>query len=92
MGVCSTFGNVVDSFVSQRENFNNHDLGGMTLGMLVSILLWVALVLFVGKVLWNEVACKYLTVCKPMPNLLPLLGLVILMDILFPNMASDCCK
>ena len=91
MGVCSTFKNVVDSFVAHkghRENFGETEsVPGMTLGMLVAILLWIALVLFVGKVLWNEVACRYTTICKPMPSLLPLLGLVILMDILFPNMA-----
>ena len=45
----------------------------------VVLLVWLALVLLLGKYLWNTVLCKAVTVVKPLPNIWHFLGLVVLM-------------
>jgi len=49
------------------------------------MVLYLLLVLFVGKSLWDNVMCKVVDVCKPMPSLLHFLGLVLLIDLLIPK-------
>jgi hypothetical protein len=45
------------------------------------------LVLLFGTMLWNNVAVKYITILKPVPGVLELLGLMILTGLFFPS----CC-
>ena len=54
--------------------------------ILVMVILWLTLVLLVGKYLWNECLCKVLTICKPINSVYTLLGLIVLFDLLHPNM------
>ena len=97
--LCQLAANAVDHFASvaskSKDNFRNtsndnfYDMMGgkrITLGMMVGLILWILLVLIIGKWLWNNVLCQLTTVCKPMPNVLYLIGLIILLDIIRPNM------
>lgn len=43
------------------------------------------LILFVGKFLWNHVACKYVTIIKPIPTVIELLALILLADLVLPS-------
>jgi len=83
MSLCGAVGNVVDNFVGRDTFASTHP--HMTVGQIVAVALYVVLVLLVGKYLWNEVLCKVTTVCKPMPSLLHLVGLVVLLDLLRPS-------
>lgn len=89
--LCQIAANAVDQFmntgVQGREAFNDTSMTGgrhMTLGLAIGMILWIILVLVVGKWLWNNVLCQVTTVCKPMPNVLYLLGLILLIDIIRP--------
>jgi hypothetical protein len=87
---CQIAANAIDHFTytnAKRDNFG--DISGfgehrMTVGLAIAMLLWIILVLVVGKWLWNNVLCQLTTVCKPMPNVLYLLGLILLLDIIRP--------
>jgi len=86
--LCQAFGNVVDSAMGHSEKFT--DVKPMSAATLVAVVLYLLLVLFVGKYLWNEVMCKVVSVCKPMPSLLHLLGLILLLDLLRPSAGCNC--
>ena len=85
--VSSFVGQVIDSFVGNQDTFDNTDnkRPKMTVGLVVAMVLYLLLVLFVGKSLWDNVMCKVVDVCKPMPSLLHFLGLVLLIDLLMPK-------
>ena len=88
MSTCTNaIGSLVDSFVgNDNEAFNNvNGTPKVTVGMLVSLVLYLILVLFVGTYLWDNVMVKVCSVCKPMPSLLHFLGLVLLIDMLLPK-------
>lgn len=88
MSCVSNFvGQVVDSFANQKDNFDNTETKRpkMTVGLVVAMVLYLLLILFVGKALWDNVMCKVVDVCKPMPSLLHFLGLVLLLDMLVPK-------
>ena len=59
---------------------------GQMMILLIIVILWLCLVLLVGKHLWNECLCKVVTICKPMDSVFSLLGVIVLLDILNPNM------
>ena len=85
--VSSFVGQVVDSFVGDKDTFGdtNNNRPKMTVGLVVAMVLYLLLVLFVGKSLWDNVMCRVVDVCKPMPSLLHFLGLVLLLDLLIPK-------
>lgn len=58
--------------------------GGNRLMLLVLLVVYLVLLLLVGKWLWNNVLCKTVTIVKPMPNVITLLGLVILLELVLP--------
>lgn len=71
-----------ENCLSTREGFrgdNGH------LALLLALLVWLAVLLFAAKYLWNEVLVKLVTFAKPVTNVLHLLGLVVLLDILCPK-------
>ena len=53
---------------------------------LVTVVVLVTLMLFVGKYIWNEVLVKLVTSVKPVENPIDLLLLMLLTNMLF------CCK
>jgi hypothetical protein len=44
----------------------------------VILVVYILLVILLGKYLWNNVLCKAVTVVKPLPNVWHFLGLVVL--------------
>lgn len=48
----------------------------------VILVVYILLILLVGKYLWNNVLCKAVTVVKPLPNVWHFLGLVLLLHLL----------
>lgn len=84
MGLCNHVGNVVENVVNVgKEGFNSHSCP-VSAGTLVASVLYVVLVLVAGRYLWDNVLCKVVTFCKPLPSLLHLLGLILLLDLLRP--------
>ena len=83
ISLCRT---AVDSFIDTRENFNGNSR--LTPGILVAVVIWILIVLFVGKFLWNQVLCRLLSICKPVKTIWYILGLIILLEILKPS----CCN
>lgn len=91
MPFCESVGNVVDSFMGHKyESFADAVRPKMTTGQLVALVLYVALVLFAGKYLWDNVLCKVVTICKPMPSVLHLVGLILILDLVLPSCKCVC--
>ena len=79
-----------ESFIEKFNNDNGQQRGtnyGQMIVLLIIVVIWIALVLVVGKYLWNECLCKVVTICKPMNDVFTLVGLVVLLDILRPTLA-----
>lgn len=80
-----------ESFIEKFNNNNNRQQRGNNFGQMVVLLIvlviWISLVLVVGKYLWNECLCKMVTICKPIDNVFMIVGLVVLLDILRPTLA-----
>lgn len=72
--------------VTGKESFNDMTSlsGGNKVMLVVLLVVYLLLILLVGKWLWNNVLCKTVTFAKPMPNVLTLLGLVILLELVLP--------
>jgi hypothetical protein len=77
-----TFENVLGA--NSREGFSDNNTLKMV-ALFLAILLWLVILLFVAQYLWNHVLCKVVTIVKPVDNVLYILGLVILMEILYPR-------
>jgi len=52
---------------------------------LIVLALVLIIILVAGQWLWNNVACKLITVIKPVPSVWHLLGLIVLIDLIMPN-------
>tara|TARA_Y100000996_G_C22257363_1_gene534388 strand:+ start:62 stop:337 length:276 start_codon:yes stop_codon:yes gene_type:complete len=74
----------VEKFNNKTGNSDNNY--GQMIVLLIILVIWIVLVLLVGKYLWNECLCKVVTICKPMDNVFTFIGLVILFDMLLPTM------
>ena len=70
----------------QFQNTNGDTKKMSPLYIVLFLTIYLLLVLIAGQFLWNEVLCKVTTICKPMPSLLHLLGLILLLDLLMPRM------
>jgi len=84
MVLCQAFGNIVEKFISNKHTERFTD-SSPSVATIIAVVLYVLLVLFVGKWLWNETLCKVVAVVKPMPSLLHFIGLLLLLDILHPG-------
>jgi len=86
----SACGAVAESFVNQ-ENFGDVAVVNAQKSMLnrvmsiVFFLVMLFIILFVGKFLWNQVACKYVTIIKPVPSVVELLALILVADLVLPS-------
>lgn len=65
-----------------KEHFNKEEFTQDIIN-LAFIVLSILLVVFVGRILWDEVACRVLTICKPMPSCFYMFGLFVLVDLLY---------
>lgn len=74
-----------------QENFGNQerfaDVKPRQTGLvrLLIVIVILALVLIFGKYLWNNVACKYITIIKPVKNVIELLAIIVLLDLILPS-------
>lgn len=77
---------LTDSNMHRSESFRDMMTlsGGNRLLLLIMLVVYLVLILMVGKWLWNNVLCKTVNIVKPMPNVLTLLGLVILLELILP--------
>ena len=78
-----------NAMTNNQENFgelNNknvdYNLSVAILFFMLALMLFVA-ILFLGKLLWNNVAVKCVTVLKPVRSIVDILGLVVLSSLLF---------
>ncbi len=55
-----------------------------TLAAFVAFILALTILAFIGKLLWNGVVVELVSVAKPAKNLFQILGLMILINLLFP--------
>ena len=89
MPLCQAAANAIENFFGQKNGEHFSNAKQMSAATLIAVVLYICLVIFLGKYLWDEVLCKVVTFCKPMPSLLHLVGLIVLLDLLYP-MGSGC--
>ena len=81
--------NFLNSSSTLSEKFSNNNSNGKKTGrmivFLIIMVIWISLVLLIGKYLWNECMCKVVSVCKPIDSVFTIIGLVVLLDILRPQ-------
>ena len=79
---------VADVVAGNQSNNGFRDVAGLGGGdrmmTLVVLVVYLVLLLLVGKWLWNNVLCKVVTIVKPMPDVLTLLGLVLVLELVLP--------
>ena len=74
----------VSNYYSNQSGGGAHQVSQADLVVLmITGLVVVFLLAFIGKYLWNEYLVKYVTICKPVDSWLDLLALVLLFNILF---------
>ena len=80
----STTQKLLDNALNGRkEGFTNDTIN--IISMLLVIIIWLLLLLFVSKFIWNEVLVKLVTVVKPATSVIQLLALFILLEIMLPK-------
>jgi hypothetical protein len=71
-----------------KEQFGNTSDNMKYVALLITILLWIALLLLVSKLLWNNVLCDMVTFVKPVKSVFQILGLVVLLQLISPTTSS----
>ena len=66
-----------------REHFNNGSVNGnnyasQAFAAFIVLIIYILIILFIGKFLWNDVLCKLVTITKPADSIWQLLGIAIL--------------
>ena len=85
MKIISNFTNLMSSLTGSEQFTDAIGMSGANrLTLFIVLVVYLVLLLLVGKWLWNNVLCKTVTIVKPMPNVLTLLGLVILLELILP--------
>ena len=65
--------------------FDGNDQQTSYVALVIAVIVWILLVLFVAKYLWNVVLVKLVTVVNPAKNMYQMLGLMVLIQILMPQ-------
>jgi hypothetical protein len=65
------------------HNSDNEDVTKNLLGSFIALLLVIVIILFIGKILWNDVLTSLIPGIKPAKNIWQILGLYILISLLF---------
>jgi hypothetical protein len=68
---------------NKKEPFNNN-IHEPTLTQVIVILVWLMIILTIGKYLWNEHAVKCINILSPLKSIWQLLGIIILFDLIHP--------
>lgn len=71
--------------LKQKEPFMNVNRTTSFIVSLVILIVWILLILFVGKWLWNEVLCEVVSFAKPVKSVFQILGLFVLLEIVAPQ-------
>ena len=62
---------------------DNEDVTKNLLGSFIALLILIVIILFIGKLLWNDVLVTLIPAIKPAKNIWQILGLYILISLLF---------
>lgn len=87
------FKHCVEGFACGARHTENFEDAGkeqhfaLALAYFLLFMVVFTLVLLFGTFLWNNIASKYITILKPVPGVLELLGIMVLTGLLFPG----CC-
>jgi hypothetical protein len=89
-GLVSSSVNAALPVVSQTETFSNGNGVGMSPGRtalvsFLTVIIVLAILLFVGKYLWNEVLVSLVPGVKPAKSVFQILGLAILIMLMAPG-------
>jgi hypothetical protein len=68
-----------------KEGFTDSNTTAKYVAIFLALLLWLAVLLVVAQYLWNEVLCKVTTIVKPVSSVFQILGVVILLEIMYPR-------
>lgn len=68
-----------------KEGFTDSNTTAKYVAIFLALLLWLAVLLVVAQYLWNEILCKVTTIVKPVSSVFQILGLVILLEIMYPR-------
>jgi cytoskeletal protein RodZ len=83
MGICSI---ALEAFSSSREGFdNNSSMMQSPLVIFGFLILYLLIVLLIGKWLWNTVLVRLVSIIKPATSVWQILGFAILVQILYGN-------
>lgn len=79
----SIFSNAIMQSKFSKEHFNNIDGNGYNYGSqafaaFIVLIIYILIILFIGKFLWNDVLCKLVTIVKPAYTIWQILGIAIL--------------
>lgn len=70
--------------MSGHESFTNiMEKNELSTSAVVLLLIYLVLLVVFGKYLWNEVACKHVSILNPLTSVWQLLGLSILVQLFF---------
>ena len=79
----SMIGSGVEGFeASKKKTVPNYSLPKSWINLVVFIIMLMA-VAFFGKLLWNELLAKYISVLKPLPTIWHAIAMYIAIDIFF---------
>jgi len=70
--------------ISKKEKYPGYTIAKSWIDFVVFVILLFA-VAFFGKLLWNDVLSKYITVIKPLPNVFYTLAMFVALDLFFGN-------
>ena len=85
------YGLVYSNFMDyiKKEGFSSTGGdGGAVILATIAVVLLVIVQLFIVQWLWNNVLMRVSTIVRPLPSLLYTLGLLVLIAMLFPGVAS----
>jgi len=75
---------LTSAFNQQQEGMNGVSMGGSeALASFVVLIIYIIIILMIGKFLWNVVACKLVSIVKPADSIWQILGLAILFNLLY---------
>jgi len=76
-----------ESFKTSQDTFTDVNRNKLTVAVITLLLVFLLLVLVLifGKFLWNKVACKYITIFKPINTVIELLAIMVLLDLILPG-------
>jgi len=85
MGVCSLAANAVSNSIN--EGFDNNSPVWMQSPVTIFgfLLLYLLIILLIGKWLWNNVLVRLVSIIKPASSVWQILGFAILVQILYGN-------